>query len=78
MPVYTYKDFRDVLQKLGFQLARTRKHETWVRKEQDKPLKIVRIRHKKKKDIPKSLFYDMLRQAGIESEEEFRKILKGK
>lgn len=78
MPVYTYKDFRDVLQKLGFQLARTKKHETWIRKEPNMPLKIVRIRHKRKRDIPKSLFGEMLKQAGIENEEEFRRILKGK
>jgi predicted RNA binding protein YcfA (HicA-like mRNA interferase family) len=76
MPVYTYENFRDVLQKMGFQLVRARKHETWVKK--DKPLKIVRIRHKKKKDIPRSLFHEMLRQSEIESEEEFRRILKGK
>ncbi|MBC8231681.1 type II toxin-antitoxin system HicA family toxin [bacterium] len=75
MAVCTYRDFRKVLQKLGFQLARTRKHETWVKKEEGKPLKIVRVRHKRKKDIPKSLFNEMLKQAGIENEEEFQKIL---
>lgn len=76
MAVYTYGDFRNVLRKLGFQLARTRKHETWVKREKGKPLKIVRVRHKQKKDIPKSLFNEMLKQAGIESEEEFQRILK--
>lgn len=76
MAVYSYRDFRNVLQKLGFQLARTRKHETWVKREPGEPLRVVRVRHKRKKDIPKSLFNEMLRQAGIESEEEFQRILK--
>jgi predicted RNA binding protein YcfA (HicA-like mRNA interferase family) len=75
MAVYTYGDFRTVLRKLGFQLARTRKHETWVKREQGRPLRIVRVRHQGKKDIPKPLFNEMLRQAGIGSEEEFRRIL---
>jgi len=76
MAAYTYKDFRKVLRKLGFQLARRRKHETWIKKEQGKPLKIVRVRHQRKKDIPKSLFNEMLKQAGIENEEEFQRILR--
>lgn len=76
MTVYTYKDFRKVLKKLGFQRARIRKHETWMKEEQGKLLKIVRVKHQRKKDIPKSLFNEMLKQAGIENEEEFQRILR--
>ena len=75
MAVYTYRDFRYVLQKLGFRLARTKKHETWEKREPGEPLRIVRVRHQGKRDITKSLFNEMLRQAGIENEEEFRMIL---
>ena len=76
MAVYTYKDFRKVLRKIGFQRARVRKHETWIKKEPGEPLKIVRVKHQQKKDIPKPLFNEMLKQAGIENEEEFQRILR--
>ena len=62
--------------KMGFQLARKAKHETWIKKTENENSRIVRISHQKGKDIPKPLFKEMLRQAGIKDEDEFQKILR--
>lgn len=70
-----YGEFRKVLHKLSFELVRSRKHETWVKRVPGEPLRIVRVSHQRSRDIPISLFKEMLRQAGI-NEEEFRRILK--
>ena len=74
MAIYTYDDMRYVLRKLGFELVRSRKHETWERIMQDGAILQVGISHKGKRDIPKGTFYEMLRQAGID-ESTFRKTL---
>ena len=66
MATYTYNDMRYVLQRLGFELARTGKHESWTKTVQDGSILQVRISHKGKRDIPKGTFYEMLRQAGID------------
>ena len=66
MAIYTYDDMRYVLRKLGFELVRSRKHETWERIMQDGAILQVGISHKGKRDIPKGTFHEMLRQAGID------------
>ncbi|MCS7263615.1 MAG: hypothetical protein NZ805_02140 [Armatimonadetes bacterium] len=49
---YTYDQFRRVLQKSGFTLARSRKHETWVKQTESGLVYRVRISHQHAKDIP--------------------------
>ncbi len=74
MAIYTYNDMRYVLRKLGFELIRSRKHETWERILQNGAILQVRISHKGKRGIPRGTFHEMLRQAGID-ENTFRKVL---
>jgi len=42
------------------------KHETWEKILGNKVVLQVRLSHKGKRDIPKGIFYEMLRQAGID------------
>jgi len=75
MAIYTFNDFRKVLNRLGFEKLRSQKHETWRKILPNGSILRVRISHQHKKDIPKWLFHEMLRQAGID-EEQFKEILK--
>lgn len=74
MAAYTYDDMRYVLRKLGFQLVRIKKHETWERVLDNGTILQVRLSHKGKRDIPRGTFHEMLRQAGID-ERAFREAL---
>jgi len=74
MAIYTYSQFRKVLRKLGFACIRRRKHETWEKILEDGTILQVRLSHKGNRDIPRSLFYELLRQAGID-EGTFRELL---
>jgi len=74
MAIYTYNDMRYVVRKLGFELIRSRKHETWERILENGAILQVRISHKGKREIPRGTFHEMLRQAGID-ENTFRKVL---
>jgi hypothetical protein len=76
MATYTFNDFRRILTKLNFQKIRSRKHETWRKILEDGTILRVRISHRTGKDIPKWLFHEMLRQAGID-EQRFRDLLQG-
>jgi len=71
---YTYRDFRLVLERKGFKLIRSSKHETWLLEENKRQVAIVQVSHQYNKDIPKPLFYEMLRQAKL-TEAEFKKLL---
>jgi len=73
MAVYSYDDMRYVLRKLGFEIVRSRKHETWEKILENGTILQVRMSHKGKRDIPRGTFHEMLRQAGID-EKTFRKI----
>jgi len=75
MAIYTYDDMRYVLRELGFEIIRSRKHETWQRVLQNGAVLQVRISHKGKRDIPRGTFHEMLRQAGID-ERIFRAVLR--
>ncbi|MBI4330500.1 MAG: type II toxin-antitoxin system HicA family toxin [Chloroflexi bacterium] len=66
MAAYSYDDMRHVLGKLGFQLVRARKHETWEKVLENKAVLQVRLSHHGKRDIPKGTFHEMLRQAGVD------------
>ena len=77
MAVYSYNGFRKVLRKLGFQRIRSKKHEIWYRHTDTDDFKVV-VSHKRGEDMPRWLFHKMLKQAGIKSEEEFVRILRGK
>ncbi len=65
---------RKALKRLGFEKVREKKHETWERVLKNSVVLQVRLSHKGKRDIPKSIFYEMLRQAGID-ETTFKKTL---
>jgi hypothetical protein len=71
----TYRDFRKVLNKLGFVLVRSTKHETWEKICDDGTILRTRLSHLHGKFIPKTLFYRMLKQCRL-TEEEFIKIFK--
>ena len=71
---YKYREFRRVLKRRGFRLARSGKHETWLLEENEQQVALVRVSHQQGKDIPRPLFRAMLRQAGL-TEKEFRKLL---
>jgi hypothetical protein len=75
MAIYSFNDFRSVLKKLGFEKIRSQKHETWRKVLVNNVILQVRISHQHKKDIPKWLFHEMLRQAGID-ENQFKSFLK--
>jgi len=66
MPVYTYRQVRSVLQKLGFELVRSRKHETWEKVLEDGTVLQARLSHKGGRDIPPGTFAEILRQMGID------------
>ncbi|MBI3599586.1 MAG: type II toxin-antitoxin system HicA family toxin [Nitrospirae bacterium] len=74
MASYTFDEFRIVLRKLGFEKIRSKKHETWRKVLPAGSILRVRISHKHGKDIPKWLYYEMLRQSGID-EKRFRETL---
>ncbi|PWB79651.1 MAG: hypothetical protein C3F08_06250 [Candidatus Methylomirabilota bacterium] len=71
----TYADFRSVLQKAGFPLARSKKHETWQKVLTDGTILQVRVSHQHGRDIPTALFYRMLRQANL-TDAEFTRLSK--
>jgi predicted RNA binding protein YcfA (HicA-like mRNA interferase family) len=74
---YTYREFRRVLERRGFRLARSGKHEIWILEENDRQVAVVQVSHQHGRDIPRSLFREMLRQAKL-TEEEFRDLLSKK
>lgn len=74
MAVYTFDQFRKVLSRLGFERVRSKKHETWRKVLENGVVLRVRISHRHGRDIPRWLFYEMLRQAGTD-EEGFRRLL---
>jgi len=78
MAIFTYNDFRKVIRQLGFEMVRSRKHETWEKRLPDGRSLRVSISHKHSRDIPRPLFRRMLKQAGVESERVFISILKGR
>ena len=71
----TYRDFRKILNKLDFDLARSTKHETWEKICDDGNILRTSLSHQHGKYIPRPLFYRMLKQCGL-TEEEFNKLLK--
>ena len=74
MAVYRFDQFRKVLRVLGFEKIRSRKHETWRKVLKNGTILRVRISHKHGRDIPRWLFFEMLRQTGID-EEKFRELM---
>jgi predicted RNA binding protein YcfA (HicA-like mRNA interferase family) len=74
MAIYTFNNFRKVLKKLGFTKHRSRKHESWHKILTNGAILRVRISHQSGKDIPRWLFHEMLRQAGID-EARFKELL---
>jgi hypothetical protein len=76
MASFTYDQFREVLKKTGFEKIRSQKHETWRKILSNGVILRIRISHQHQRDIPKWLFYEMLRQAGLD-EEQFVRVLRG-
>ena len=65
MATATYREFRVVLQRSGFRLIRSKKHETWEKTLPTGEILLVRLSHQQARDIPTSLFHHMLRQARL-------------
>jgi len=74
MPTATYREFRAVLQRAGFQLVRTKKHETWEKALPTGEILQVRLSHQIGRDIPTRLFHLMLRQAHLSPAEFFARL----
>ena len=77
MPAVTYGDFRVVLQRAGFALIRSRKHETWEKTLPTGEILQVRLSHQYGRDIPTRLFHQMLRQAHVTQVEFFALLRQG-
>jgi len=65
MATATYREFRVVIQRAGFRLARSTKHETWEKTLPTGEILLVRLSHQMARDIPTPLFYQMLKQARL-------------
>jgi tetrahydromethanopterin S-methyltransferase subunit G len=66
-----------VLQRAGFQLVRSRKHEIWEQTLPTGEILQVRLSHQMGRDIPTRLFHLMLRQARL-IQAEFLALLQGR
>ena len=77
MPPATYHEFRVVLQRAGFRLVRTKKHETWGKTLPIGEVLRVRLSHQTARDIPTPLFHQMLRQARLSQTEFFALLREG-
>jgi len=77
MPTATYREFRVVLQRSGFRLARSKKHETWEKTLPTGEILQVRLSHQMGRDVPTPLFHAMLRQARLTREEFFTLVREG-
>ena len=75
MPTATYREFRVVLQRSGFRLVRSKKHETWEKTLDTGEILQVRLSHRMRRDIPTPLFHLMLRQARL-TQPEFAAVLR--
>ena len=64
-----------VLQRAGFRLVRSRKHETWEKSLPTGEILQVRLSHQMGRDIPTPLFHAMLRQTRL-SQAEFLALLR--
>ena len=69
MPTVTYREFRLVLQRAGFRLVRSRKHETWEKTLPTGEILQVCLSHQMGRDIPTPLFHAMLRQVRLSQAE---------
>ena len=65
MSTATYWDFRVVLQRSGFHLVRSKKHETWEKTLPTGEILQARLSHQAGRDIPTFLFHLMLRKARL-------------
>ncbi len=74
MAIYTYRQVRSVLRRLGFKRVRARKHETWEKILEDGSVLQVRLSHKGGRDVPPGTFAEILRQMGIDREK-FEKLV---
>jgi len=69
----TYNDFRTVSKRLDFKLVRSKKHETWQKILPDGTILQTKVSHQHGKDIPKVLFYKMLKQIQV-TEEDYKRL----
>lgn len=74
MPTATYREFRVVLQHVGFRLVRSKKHETWEKVLPTGEILIVRLSHQMARDISTPLFHQMLKQARLTQAEFFAQL----
>ena len=77
MPTATYGGFRVVLRRSGFQLVRSKKHETWETTLPTGDILQVRLSHQQGRDVPTRLFHQMLHQAQLTQAEFFALLREG-
>lgn len=66
-----------VLQRAGFRLVRSKKHETWEKTLAAGEILQVRLSHQMGRDIPTQLFHAMLRQGRLTQAEFFALLRQG-
>ncbi len=74
MASYSFDDVRQVSRLIGFLKIRSHKHDTWRKTLADGTILLVRLSHKHGQTVPRWLFHEILRQAGL-SEANFRQLL---
>lgn len=76
MATATYREFRVVIQRAGFRLVRSKKHETWEKTLPTGEILLLRLSHQTARDIPTPLFHQLLKQARL-THAQFLALLRG-
>lgn len=72
-----WNEYRKVIERNGFELVRSKKHETWVQYDEDaRVLRQTRASHGNAEIADRRFFKELLKQAG-KSEQHFFDVLKG-
>jgi hypothetical protein len=77
MPTATYGEVGVVVRRAGFQLVRSKKHETWEKTLPGGEILQVRLSHQVARDVPTRLFHQMPRQARVTQADFFRMLWEG-
>lgn len=73
-----WNEYRKVIERNGFELVRSKKHETWVQyDEESRVLRQTRASHGNDEIPDRGMFKSLLRQCG-KTEKHFNEVLKGK
>ncbi len=74
----TWPEYRKVIQRNGFQFARSRKHETWVQLDDNgRLIRHTRVAHGNDEIADPALFHNLLKQCG-KTKKHFYEVLQSK